>query len=130
MKRPVGVMVISIVAVLGGLVQLLYAGLPAVIGVVALVTGPGIATALGLLLMLVAIGLGIGALAQIVVGIGLLGLKHWAWAVGVLVSGFNAILNVVAMLSSNGFGNYVGLFLSGAVLFYLTTPDVKEAFGR
>jgi hypothetical protein len=130
MDRPVGVSVISIIAILGGLVQLLYAGLPAAIGVVGLFTGPGIGTALGVLLILAAVALGLGGFAQIVFGVGALRLKPWAWTFGVLVSGLNAILNVVAMLSSNGIGSYVGLFLSGAVLFYLTTPDVKRSFGK
>jgi hypothetical protein len=130
MHRPVGVTVISIVAILGGLAQLAYAGLPAAIGLIGLGMGAGIGTLVGVLALLVAVALGIGAVAQIAFGIAAMRLSGWAWTMGVLVSGFNAILNVVAMLSNNGVGNYIGLFLSGIVLFYLTTPDVKKAFGK
>lgn len=129
MERPAGVTLISIVAIVGGLVQVGYAGIPLVAGLLALGV-PAAGAAIGAIAFIVAAALLVGAVAQIVFGIGLLGRARWAWTVGVLVSGFNAILNVVAMSASNGWGDYVGLFLSGAVLFYLTSPKVKAAFGR
>lgn len=129
MERPAGVTLIAVVAIVGGLVQVGYAGLPLLVGLWALGAGP-VGAEVGVAAILIASVLMVGAGAQIVFGIGALRMAGWAWTVGVLVSGFNAVANVVAMLSNNGVGNYAGLFLSGAVLFYLTTPSVKARFGK
>ena len=116
--RPRGVTIIAIVAIAGGVAQVAFAGLPLVAGV------PGVVSLLVAVAMLVLAG------AQIAFGISALRLAGWTWALGVIASGLNAILNVVAMLANNSIGNYVGLFVSGAVLFYLTTPDVRASFGK
>ena len=118
MERPSGVKLAGMAAIAGGLAQLAFAGLP--------LAAPGLSV-VALLLSVVMLVL---AVAQIVAGTGLYRFASWAWSAGVAVCGLNAILNVAAMLVNTSWGNYVGVFLSGAVLFYLTTPDVKAALGK
>jgi Na+-translocating ferredoxin:NAD+ oxidoreductase RnfD subunit len=117
--RPTHLTTFSALAIAGGLAEVYIAGAPLLAGRVS-----------GLLGTLIAIAWIVGAIALIVGGFALLGLVSWSWPVAVFASGFSAIMSVIAMLSDSGWGPYVGLVASGAVLFYLTSPSVRKAFSR
>jgi hypothetical protein len=117
--RPTHLTTFAVLAVLGGLAETYFAGALLLAG-----------TPSGVLAIPTAVAWVIGSVALIVSGFALLGLVSWSWPVAVFASGFSAIVSVVAMLSDSGWGPYVGLVASGAVLFYLTSPKVRGAFSR
>lgn len=136
MKRPVGVTILAILAFIGGILGIL-AGIASV-GAVALLSAAG-ATAAGTSIphfsatYLYAIG-GLSAVLgvlDIVLGVGLWGLKPWAWTMGVGLEIFSLILDGVQVSQGTSITSLiVGILISLAVLIYLFTPGVRKAFGR
>jgi hypothetical protein len=131
MKRPVGVTVVSVLAIIGGAIQLLsslgylgFSGLrtSVILGVVsglspAMMLGSGV---LSLVVGVLAIGFGIGALS----------LKSWAWITGLVVWGVSLVFSVV-QLAVIGFGilPVVSAVVALAILIYLSSAPVREALG-
>jgi hypothetical protein len=135
MERPFGVTLLAVLAVLSGLWGLLK-GL-AIIGIggaAAVWVSPahpmagavvgGLAMAWGVTAIILAcfsLGFGFGAW----------NLKPWAWTLGVATE-VGAI--IFSLLAAAGWGTLRGqagaLLVAGVILFYLTTPEVKRAFGK
>ncbi len=135
-KRPTGVTVLAILEILGGLAGLV--GGAALIGVAALVSSSNFAT---LYPQLAGIGsvstllYALGALALIfgilglVLGIGFLGGKGWAWTLGIVVG----ILNIVVSIAETAIGfssNIIGIIFPIIIIYYLMRPHVKSFFGK
>ncbi len=135
-KRPTGVTVLAILEILGGLAGLV--GGAALIGVAALVSSSDFAT---LYPQLAGIGsvstllYALGALALIfgilglVLGIGFLGGKGWAWTLGIVVG----ILNIVVSIAETAIGfssNIIGIIFPIIIIYYLMRPHVKAFFGK
>jgi hypothetical protein len=77
----------------------------------------------------------LGALAlilgivSIVVAIGFLGGKGWAWTLGIVVSIINIIVSIVETVI--GFSsNLIGIIFSIIIIYYLMRPHVKAFFGK
>jgi len=131
MKRPVGVTVIAVLAIIGGILQLvgslpylgLALGLRAYTGPLASSTN---AYAITAGMAMIAIGV-----LELVFGIGALRLSHWVWTFGVTVFIISLVVTVGQMFV---FGFASGLVLWAAidviVLAYLYTHAVREAFGH
>jgi len=131
MKRPVGITVLSILAIIGGGIQLLsslgYFGLttvrtPLILGVVtgmspAMILGTGV---LSLIIGVLAIAFGIGALS----------LKSWAWMTGLVVWGVSLVFSVI-QLSVTGISvlPVLAALFAVAILVYLSSAPVREALG-
>jgi len=135
-KRPTGVTVLAILEILGGLAGLV--GGAALIGVAALVSSSDFAT---LYPQLAGIGsvstllYALGALALIfgilglVLGIGFLGGKGWAWTLGIVVG----VLNIVVSIAETAIGftsNIIGIIFPIIIIYYLMRPHVKAFFGK
>jgi zinc ribbon protein len=135
-KRPTGVTVLAILEILGGLAGLV--GGAALIGVAALVSSANFAT---LYPQLAGIGsvstllYALGALALIfgilglVLGIGFLGGKGWAWTLGIVVG----VLNIVVSIAETAIGfssNIIGIIFPIIIIYYLMRPHVKAFFGK
>jgi hypothetical protein len=135
-KRPTGVTVLAILEILGGLAGL--GGGAVLIGVAALVSSSNIAT---LYPQLAGIGsvstvlYALGALALIfgilglVLGVGFLGGKSWAWTLGIVVG----VLNIIVSLVETGIGFYsdiIGIIFPIIIIYYLMRPHVKVFFGK
>ena len=135
-KRPTGVTVLAILEILGGLAGLV--GGAALIGVAALVSSSNFAT---LYPQLAGIGsvstllYALGALALIfgilglVLGIGFLGGKGWAWTLGIVVG----VLNIVVSIAETAIGfssNIIGIIFPIIIIYYLMRPHVKAFFGK
>ncbi len=127
--------VLAILDILGGIFGLLAgAGL---IGLAALSTSslaaqyPVLANFSGAATLLYAIGalallFGIFAL---VISIGFLGGKGWAWTLGIVVG----ILNIIVSIIETAIGlssNVVGIIFQIIIIYYLTRPHVKAFFGK
>jgi hypothetical protein len=141
-SRPQGVTILAWLAIIGGVlgifgaITLVLAGIAAMsIGVVAVgVTGAqegGAAAGAGLFALLFAVWLFILAAVEIVFGVGALGLKPWAWTIGIWWCYISAASNVLGLFSKGGlFSALIGVLIALAILYYLYTDEVKGAFGK
>jgi len=128
MQRPTGVTVLAVLAIIFGALGIF--GSFAIIGggaLLASATGVsgGIVIVLGILTLVTS------ALA-LAFGIGAWMLKPWAWTLGVANYILSLVLSVIFIItgvSSIG-GEIVSIIIAGAILYYLMTPPVKQAFGR
>src|SRR5690348_10910892 len=134
-KRPTGVTVLAILDILGGLAGLGAGAL--LIGIAALASSslanqyPGISAISGIASILYALGalaLVIGLLS-IIVAIGFLGGKGWAWTLGIVVG----VINIIGSLVETAIGfysNIIGIIFPIIIIYYLMRPHVKAFFGK
>jgi uncharacterized membrane protein (DUF2068 family) len=111
--RPTGVSIIAILQFIGGVLSILA----------------GVLAALSLhpIQAVVAIVLGIIAL---ILGVGMWTLQSWAWTGTLIIQGINILNNVINLLRRGDVSSIVGLIIAGIIVYYLTRPEVKEAFGK
>ena len=139
MKRPMGVTVLAVLAIIGGVLQLL-AGL-VLLGITGLISIPGLTAATtalyagaGFVVLGGIVMLALGALT-VAFGVGALGLRSWAWTMGVVVSGLDVLTAVYSIVIA-GFttaaviSSLPILIIAGVVLGYLYSHGVREAFGH
>lgn len=128
--RPVGVTIIAILAILGGLVQLI-SGL-AFLGITALAVpgmeagafAEGVGIAAGVVMFIMAV-------LSVVFGVGALMLKPWAWMLGIVLFGISLVANLVLMFTSAvSTSAVISALIAAIVLAYLYTARVREAFGH
>lgn len=131
MKRPVGVTIVAVLAIIGGSMQLLsslgYLGLSALRTPILLGAVTGIAPAMMFWIGVLSLSIGVLAIAS---GIGALSLKKWAWLTSLVVWGTGLILSVIQM-GVTGFGvvSVASGIIALAILIYLMTVPVFSAFG-
>lgn len=141
-QRPTGVTILGILAIIGGILGLcggvlgLLGG--ALAGSVAAGTSPyataGTTTQLaadaGILIVLSVFVL-VLAVLDIVLGVGALQLRPWAWPLGVGLMAVTIILDIVdIVISRSFFSPIIGIVVSAIILYYLYQPNVQKAFGR
>jgi hypothetical protein len=132
MKRPTGVTILGVIAIIGGVLQILgwlgFFGMktslfPAMTGVLATASTATLIS-IGVVSMLM------GVLA-IVVGFGALGQRSWAWTSGITLFGIDLVYSVAIMLlGSVAAGTLVTALFSIVALAYLYTHDVRQALGH
>jgi uncharacterized membrane protein (DUF2068 family) len=127
--RPTGVTILAVLAAIGGVLGLL-AG-------VALLGMGGAATAAGATGLLASYGaiFGILAIAQgalaLAFAYGAWTLQPWGWMLGVVAFGLSLALSVLNVVGGGNIGSQaVSILIGIAILYYLFTPAVKQAFGR
>jgi uncharacterized membrane protein (DUF2068 family) len=70
-----------------------------------------------------------GAAINLVVAYGLWRLRAWAWLYAILVSGFVAIVSVLALLGASSWAAVApALIVSLLVLVYCFVPRIRDAF--
>lgn len=143
MKRPTGVTILAWLAIVGGALEIL-AAIFAVIALMAALAFTGAAAAAGALggaaglavvsivALVLTIWIGLLGIVAVVFGIGALGLKPWAWTLGVIWCYVAAVSDVLNIFASRGglVGGIVGILFALAILYYLYTQDVRVAFGK
>lgn len=129
-RRPVGVTVLAVLAIIYGALQLL--GGLSLIGVT-LFAVPGLEVSA----FLESIGIAAGvvslilAAAFIVFGVGALGLRTWSWTLGVSLFGIMVLASIVGMFTGQfTAGLVVAAVLFAVALVYLLTDDVRDALGH
>lgn len=123
MKRPFGVTVIAILALIGGLFGLCWPTL-AFMGSALL---PGIFGTIG---VLAGIFLIIGPILQLVFSYGAFKLRSWAWYLGLIASGITVIGVVINLINGASlFSALWGSIIAIIVFIYLLMPGVRKAFG-
>ncbi len=131
MKRPVGVTILSVLALIGGSVLVLSS--LGYLGISALRTSilVGVLSGMPPLLVMSAgvVSLILGGLA-ITFGIGALSMKSWAWMTGMVVWSLSLVLGI-AQLALTGISvvPVLSVVIGIAILAYLASGSVREAFG-
>lgn len=131
MKRPIGVTVIAVLAIISAVILLLgslsylgVGGLFAAFGTTAGVVAGGVAVAFGIYMLLM------GAV-QLAFGVGALQLRTWAWTLGIALFAIALAVSIVQMLIAGFTASLVvSALIDLAVLGYLYTGEVRHAFGH
>lgn len=130
MRRPVGVTVLAVLAIIYGALMLL--GGLTLFGVSGFsipgIDLAGVFTGIG-----VAAGIAgvIAAALFIVFGIGAFGLRSWAWSLGVVLLGVMLLVNIVGMfVTAFSWTLAVMAVLYALAIAYLFADDVRSAFGH
>ena len=135
-QRPTGITILAILAALGGLLGLM--GVCTLLGVGGLLGGAlaaGGAAGAGALVGGLSILFSLYSIAvcilDLVFAYGAWYLKPWAWMLGIISQGLSLLQNLINIFNGESFfGQLIGILISGAILYYLFTPEVKRAFGR
>jgi hypothetical protein len=134
-QRPLGITILAILGIIGGVLGLLggcgaiaggalVGALGAQAGVGAVAAGGGLLSLLGIVALAMAVG-------WIAFGIGAWTLKPWAWMLGLILVGVSIVVALVTVLTGGDFGSQIiGLVIDAVIVYYLMTPEVKQAFGR
>ena len=137
MKRPTGIAVIAIVYILLAVLSLLWSGL--VFGVGGLSSlfgglfGADSVSAFGTSSAWSGFVGILTALVQIVVAIGLLTMKRWAWYLALLGVGLTVIQGILGIVGGGPFAfmcGILGLAIPLGLLIYLLLPGTRQAFGK
>jgi len=136
MKRPTGITIIAIVYIVLAVLSLLWSGLVFGLGglgslfgglfgadnVAAMGTSSAWSGFLGI----------VTALVQIVVAIGLLSLKKWAWFLALISVALTVVQGIVGIFGGGPFAwmcGILGLLIPVGILIYLLLPGIRKAFG-
>ena len=125
-SRPTGVTVLAVLAAIGGIFGVLAGlGLLGLGSFVAFSTGlGGLALIFGLLILVLGV-------AELALAYGFWNLRPWAWQYGLLLAVLSVVLNVIELVL--GYTTFtsviVSLVISGIIVYYLNTPEVRRAFG-
>jgi uncharacterized membrane protein (DUF2068 family) len=123
MKRPFGVTVIAILALLSGLFGLCW---PTLAFTGAAFLGP----ILGTIGIIAGIFLILGPVLQLIFAYGAFKLRSWAWYLGLISSGITVIGVIVNLIDGASIWSALwGSTLSVIIFIYLLTSNVKRAFG-
>jgi hypothetical protein len=122
MQRPTGVTILAVLAIIFGALGIL--------GSITIITG-GALVGGALISILGVITLITSALA-LAFGIGAWTLKPWAWTLGVANYILSLVVSVIFIISgASTIGQQIlSIVIAAAILYYLFTPTVKQAFGR
>lgn len=145
MNRPVGVVIIAVLQLIGSLFGIL-------VGVLifafrsfflqAIADSPEVQASsaitpemLGTIVSIVAIVILVFSLIGLLLCYGLFQLKAWAWLATLILQGLAAagnLLSVVASQASDGNpgGIVVQLVINGVIIYYLLRRDVRRSFGQ
>jgi hypothetical protein len=136
-QRPLGITILAVISIilaglsiLWSLLVLGFGGLTSLTG--ALFSAEQMASFGGSAVLSGSLGI-VVAILHIVVAIGLLRLKQWAWLLAVIAYAVTVILGIAGIFGG-GFLTVccgaLGLILPIGVLIYLLSGNVRAAFGR
>ena len=123
MKRPFGVTVIAIFALIGGLLGLCLPTL----GMMGSTLFGGILGSVGIIASIFFI---VGPVLQLIFAFGAFGLRSWAWYLGLISTSITVLGVVVNLFDGASFWSAVWSGLIPIIIFfYLLSPNVRQAFG-
>ena len=135
MHRPTGITVIAVVYIILALLSLLWSGLVFGVGGLSSLFG-GLFGAESMATFGASSGWSgfvgiIVAVVQIVIAIGLLSMRHWAWILALVGVALTVIQGIIGIFSGGPFAfmcGILGLAIPLAILIYLLQPGVRQAF--
>ena len=123
MKRPFGVTLIAILALINGLLGLCWP-------ILAFTGSALFGGILGTIGFVAGIFLIIGPLLQLVFAFGALGLRPWAWYLGLVATGVTVGGVIVSLIEGTSFISATcGSIIPIIIFIYLLTPNVRQVFG-
>jgi len=132
MKRPIGVWIIGILALIVAILRIL-GGFTA-LGVGGLALTGTLGEEVGGSLGAEALGVGIASLIigflVLIFALAFLGLRHWSWAALMIIQ-LLTIVVVVVQFIFDGFhwSSLTTIIIPVIIVFYLTRPRIRQAFG-
>ena len=124
MKRPFGVTVIAIFALISGLFGLCW---PTLVFTGSAFLGP----IFGTVGVIAGIFLIVGPILQLIFAFGAFNLRSWAWYLGLISTGITVFGVVINLFDGASFWSAVWSGLVPIIIFfYLLSPNVRQAFGR
>jgi hypothetical protein len=127
MRRPLGVIILAVSAVVGGILALFYGAIMFLLSsATADVPIPGFSMLTGYMAAIAAV---IGCVA-LVLAVGLLALKRWAWLLAIALGVAMLILSVLALKADTLNVSLARILVTGLILLYLWQPHVRRAFGQ
>ena len=131
-QRPVGVTIISILAILSGAIGICWAiilsGFAAAGWMTGALFGADGLQNWGNTALIGAISGVLGAVLSLVFGIGAWRLKPWAWWVGVIAMVINLVNPIISLINGDIVPGIFGMIIPGALLIYLLIPGTRQAF--
>jgi hypothetical protein len=125
MQRPTGVTILAVLAAIGGIFGILAGiGLLGLGSFVAAYTGlGGLAVVFGLIVLVLGI-------AELALAYGFWTAKPWAWQYGILLQVVSVVVSIVEVVLGYASisGVIIGIVVSGIIVYYLNTPDVRRYF--
>jgi len=136
MKRPTGITIIAILYIVLAILSLLWSGLVFGVGGLSSLFG-GLVGAESVAAFGVSSGwagfLGIiTAAVQLIVALGLLAMKKWAWILALIGVGLTVVQGVIGLFAGGVFGFMCGglaLIIPVIILIYLLRPTIRDDFG-
>ncbi len=123
MKRPFGITVIAVLALISGLFGLCW---PTLVFTGSTFLGP----ILGTIGVIAGIFLILGPVLQLIFAYGAFNLRSWAWYLGLVATGITVIGVIINLIDGASFWSAMwGSTLSVIIFIYLLTPNVRGAFG-
>lgn len=116
-ERPSGVTVLAILVIAVGILGIIGGLITSVVGVV---VWPLIVVGLTILIL---------SVIEVIVGVGLLRLRPWAWTVAVVVTVIRLAADIIGLIQGASIPlNIITIFFNALILWYLFRPTVREAF--
>ncbi len=146
-SRPTFVTLLGVFEIISGVLGLIGGGCVGTLGLFGLgqllggadggVAANQTAAGAGMILGIFGLGTAVLAIAAIILGVGLLQLKQWAYRLALIVAIINIVFNVIAVIVTLTSGGNLGQALAGhvgplainaVILYWLNHADVKRAF--
>lgn len=131
--RPTGITIISLLALISGLLGLCCGSPLIMAGAVGVFIPTGVTQLFGLLAILVGALLAFGPLLQVIFAFGAWNLRGWAWWLGLVATGISVAGVLVAIIGSGGAAIWTAITnaLVPIIIFvYLLLPETRKAFGK
>jgi hypothetical protein len=135
MQRPFGVTVLAMLSLVSGLWGILKGLFALGVGgvVAALVAGahPIAGAMVGVFAVVIGIVAVLTGLFCLLFAYGAWNLRPWAWTLGVVTNTITLVWSLLVVLGPGLLRERLGtIIVSMVILYYLTTPQIKKAFGR
>jgi hypothetical protein len=134
-KRPTGITILAVLFIILGVLSLLWSGFVFGIGgmtsMIGSLFGADAMASLGGSNVWSGIFGMVTAVVQIIVAVGLLMLKRWAWYLALIAVGLTIVQGVIGIFGGGLFAfvcGGIGLIIPVIILFYLLRPHIRDVF--
>ena len=132
MKRPAGVTILAVIAIIYGIFRLLVA-LLGLLGLGLAASGYAVKYSTGILVYATILDVVFG-IAYLAFGFGAFSLRGWAWTTGVVALVLDILRNIVSIVmrgfSAGTIIPIITIVIALVLLWYLFRPNVRAAFRK
>lgn len=130
-KRPTGITVVALLALVSGFLGLCCGSPLIVLGGIGIIIPTGVTQVLGILGIILGILLAFGPFLQVIFAYGAWNLRSWAWWLGIIATGISVAGVIISIIGSGGTTIWTAVtnaLLPIIIFVYLLVPDVRKAF--